>query len=258
MPKDYVQELVEIMAHLRAPDGCPWDREQTHESLKRYLVEESAELFDAMDEQDDEGIADELGDVLLQIVFHCRIGQEQGRFDLQQVARRCCEKMIRRHPHVFGEPRVAVPTDVVDEWDRIKDDESPDAKRTSAVDGVPRHLPALHRAQKTQKRAAKVGFDYPSVDGVLAKIEEELAEVRDALASRDRAKVAEEIGDLLFAVTNLSRFQDHQAEELLHDTVKKFARRFRRLEQLLAASGQRPQDSSLDDLEAAWRRTKQD
>jgi len=256
MSTDYVQQLVDIFAQLRAPDGCPWDREQTHQSLKPYIVEETAELLDAIDEKDDEGMADELGDVLLQIVFHCQIAREEGRFDLQEAARRCCEKMIRRHPHVFGDGAVADASGVVDQWEQIKRTERAGAKRTSAVSGVPRHLPALHRASKMQKRAAKVGFEWPSVDGAIAKIDEELAEVKDALASGSDVEVSEEIGDLLFAVVNLSRFRNQCPEQLLHGTIRKFEERFHCLEELLREQGRTPEQSSLAEMAELWELAK--
>ena len=258
MSKDYVQELVDILATLRAPDGCPWDHEQTHQTLKRYLVEESGELLDAIEDEDDEAIVDELGDVLLQVVFHAQIGKEEGRFDLQQVARNCCEKMIRRHPHVFADTQVADSAGVLDQWEKIKRTEKTGQKRTSAVSGVPRHLPALHRAHKIQKKAAKVGFDWPTIDGALAKIDEELAEVREALLGNDDAAVAEEIGDLLFAVVNVSRFRKHQAEELLHGTVKKFENRFVRMEEILGENGKKPEQCTLEELDALWDQAKKD
>ncbi len=253
---DAVQELVEILARLRAPDGCPWDREQTHTSLKRFIVEETAELLDAIDEGNDDAIVDELGDVLLQVVLHSQIGKEEGRFDLQQVAKRCSEKMVRRHPHVFGTASVQDAAGVVDQWEKIKKGEKIAGARKSAVSGVPRHLPALHRADKIQRKAAKVGFNWPSVDGVLAKIEEELAEVRQALRDEDEQAISEEIGDLLFSVVNLSRFRRHSAEELLHNTIKKFERRFVRIESLLEAEGRRPEDCSLEELDRLWDHVK--
>lgn len=253
---DSVAELVAIIARLRAPGGCPWDHEQTHESLKPCLVEEVGEFLDALDDGDDAAMAEELGDVLLQIVFHCQIAAETGRFTLQDAARVCCEKMIRRHPHVFGETQIADAAGVLDQWDRIKRDEKKTVAPESVLSGVPRHLPALQRAQKMQKKAAKVGFDWPSIDGVLAKIEEELAEVRGALAGGDDAKVAEEIGDLMFSVVNLSRFREHQAEELLHGTVRKFERRFRHIETALRADGRKPEDCTLAELDALWNQAK--
>ena len=255
MPRDWLQELVDIVERLRSPGGCAWDREQTHESLKRYLVEESAEFLDAVDEGDDDAMEDELGDLLLQAFLHARMGAERGSFDIQSAARRVCEKMRRRHPHVFGDAEAETPDAVLRQWDVIKRRERGGAPK-SALSGVPRHLPALHRAHDVQKKAARVGFDWPDVEGVMAKIEEELAEVRDALAAGDPEAVAAEIGDLLFAVVNLGRFRQLLAEELLHGTVRKFERRFQRMEGLLEAQGKRPESCSLDELDALWERAK--
>lgn len=259
-PRDYVRELVGILARLRAPDGCPWDHEQTHTTLKQYLVEESAEVLDAIDEADDQHLAEELGDLLLQIVFHCQIAREDGRFDLQEAARLCCEKMVRRHPHVFGTSEAKDAAAVLRQWETIKKDEKTGGATgtppQSVIAGVPKHLPALHRAHKVQRKAAKVGFDWPDVDGVLAKIEEELAEVRQAIAEGTESKVREEIGDLLFAVVNLSRFRNHVAEEVLHETVRKFETRFQAMERLLAADGKAPDACGIDELERYWQQAK--
>lgn len=259
--KDWVQELVAVMRRLRAPDGCPWDLEQTHTTLKRFLLEESAELFDAIDEGDDAGMLDELGDVLLQVVFHCQIAAEDDRFDLQAVARNCCEKIVRRHPHVFGDREASTAAAVLEVWKDVKWEEAKQQQQQGkaaggTLSGVPRHLPALHRAHKIQKKAARVGFDWPSVDGVVDKIEEELGEVKAALAEGDDEAVSEEIGDLLFAVVNLSRFRDEVAEELLHGTVKKFERRFVRMEELLDEQGRRPGECDLEQLDALWEQAK--
>ncbi|MCF7855145.1 MAG: nucleoside triphosphate pyrophosphohydrolase [Candidatus Pacebacteria bacterium] len=253
----WITRLVEIMAQLRAPDGCPWDREQTHQTLKEFLMEEAAELFDAIDDEDEEGMVEELGDVLLQVVFHSQIASEEGRFNMQDVARVCCEKLIRRHPHVFGESEVNDAAGVLRQWETIKRSEKPN-RRPSAISGVPRHLPALHRAYKMQKKAAKVGFDWPSIEGVVAKIDEELQEVKHALATDDTAAASEEIGDLLFAVVNLSRFQQRVPEELLHDTVKKFETRFRRIEELLEKEHKTPTECTLGELNALWNQAKKE
>jgi tetrapyrrole methylase family protein / MazG family protein len=254
---DYVQELIAIMARLRGDDGCPWDREQNHDSLKEFLAEEAAELFDAIDDRDDEGMCEELGDVLLQVVFHAQIAAEEKRFNLQDIARTVCEKLVRRHPHVFADSDVDNPDAVLKQWDAIKKTEKPnDETRKSALGGVPRSLPALHRAHKIQKKAARVGFDWPSVDGVIAKIEEELAEVREAVADGDEKQLADEIGDLLFAVVNLSRYRKHLAENLLHSTIAKFERRFSFVENKLQAQGLTPEDTNLKTMDEIWNEAK--
>lgn len=252
---DWFRRLVDTMRRLRQPDGCPWDREQTHGTLKEYLAEEAAELFDAIDEEDDIGMKEELGDVLLQVVFHAEIAEEEKRFDVNDVCRECCEKLWRRHPHVFGESRVENADDVLKQWDEIKKDEKQQVP-DSAVSNVPRHLPALHRAQKMQKKAAKTGFDWPSTEGVIAKIEEELGELKAAVEEDNSEAVSEEIGDLLFAVVNLSRYREHLAEELLHQAVQKFDSRFRKMEQYFEERETRLEDCTIQDLEKVWQRVK--
>ena len=253
MQTDYVQELVTILERLRAPGGCPWDREQTHASLKRYLIEECGELLDAIDDGDDGAIVDELGDVLLQLVFHCQIGKEGGRFCLQDAARSECEKMLRRHPHVFGDTQAATADAVVDQWDRLKRGEERHARKASAVDGVPRQLPALHRAQVVLRKAGKTGFEWPDVSGAMAKVREELAEVEEACQSGDRARTAEELGDLLLAVVNLCRWHELEAEDVLQQGVRKFIARFRRLELALQQEGTVLAELSPAALDAKWR-----
>lgn len=255
---DHVQELVGILARLRAAGGCPWDREQTHRSLKRFLVEECGELLDAIDDDSDAGMLDELGDVLLQIVFHCQIAREGGRFALQDVARSECEKMIRRHPHVFGEAPIAHAHEVVGAWERIKHaerrgDDNGEAAH-SAVDGVPRHLPALHRAQKMQQKAARSGFEWPDLAAAMAKVEEELGEVRAAIVAGNQDAVAEEIGDLLLAVVTLCRWQQVEAEDALQQAVRKFEQRFRAMEAAARREGRRLADCDATELLVRWRR----
>jgi tetrapyrrole methylase family protein/MazG family protein len=216
-------------------------------------------LLDAIDADDAAAMVEELGDVLLQVLLHARIGEEEGRFSFADAVESCARKLIRRHPHVFADVEVADADAVLEQWHRIKSREKGGQKVSESVlAGVPRHLPALARAQKVQRRAARVGFDWPSIDGVLAKIEEELAEVKAALRQGDEEAAAEEIGDLLFAVVNLSRFRKEHAEELLHGTVAKFERRFRALEEELAAAGRNLADASLAELDAVWERIKRE
>ena len=259
---DWLDEAVRLMARLRAKDGCPWDHQQTHVSLKRYLVEETAELLDAIDEGDDQALQDELGDVLLQVLFHAQIAAEDARFDVQGVAQRLCEKLIRRHPHVFADRKIDHAEGVVAQWEQIKDQERknrPSQETTpSILQGVPKHLPALHRAYKVQKKAAQVGFDWPQVEGVFDKIQEELAELREAMDLDDKAAVAEEMGDLLFAVTNLSRFLGHFPEEALHKAVRKFENRFLRVEQRLLEQNKTPDMCDLEELDALWEKAKRE
>jgi len=251
---NHLQELVEIMARLRSPGGCPWDREQTHQSLVRYLVEETGEFLDALDENDDTGMVDELGDLLLQIVFHARIAEEEGRFTLQDVARNECEKMVRRHPHVFGDAQADHPQAVVDQWEKIKRTEPGKETRTSALDGVPRHLPALHRAQKILDKVAKVGFRWPNLDGAVAKVEEEWGELREALASQDQEAVGEELADLIFTLVNVGHMAGVRAEEAMQAGLRKFERRFRRLELLVTSEGRTTNGCTPEELARYWRR----
>ena len=243
--------------------AVPWDRKQTHDSLKRYLIEETAELLEAIEEKDDASIKDELGDVLLNVLFHAQIASEEKRFDLQDVAQNTCEKLIRRHPHVFGDTTVNTAEGVVTQWEQIKQTERASKSNendtpASAIHGVPKHLPALHRAYKILKKAAHVGFEWATVDGVLDKIHEELAEVQQAINEGDKKAVAEEIGDLLFAVTNLSRFLDHFPEQTLHDSIRKFEQRFQHLEQQLLSQGKLPQQCDLDELVDLWNQAKRE
>src|SRR5476649_787086 len=199
-----IQQLRAIVARLRAPDGCPWDREQTHASLRAGLIEEAYEVVEAINQSDDANLCEELGDLLLQPVFHAQIAAEEGRFNLDDVARSIVEKLLRRHPHVFGEDRCADSAEVLRKWDDIKRAEKGE-RATSALDGISGGLPALMRAEKVQKKAARVGFDWSEVAPVVAKIREELAEVEAEVSAGAAPKIEEEIGDLLFSVVNLAR-----------------------------------------------------
>ncbi len=251
-----LEELLQIMARLRGPDGCPWDREQTLESLKKNLVEETYEVIDAIDSGDRSQLREELGDLLLQVVFQSQITAEEGAFDFQDVARAIADKLIRRHPHVFGDTTAADADEVLRNWDAIKRREKGDAEPRSAVAGVPRHLPALHKAQQVQSRAARVGFDWKESRDVLNKIEEELAEIKLAMACESAARVRDEIGDLLFAVVNLTRFLGHEAEDVLNQTVQRFTRRFQYIESQVHTAGRQMTDMDLADLEALWQEAK--
>ncbi|MBI1882701.1 MAG: nucleoside triphosphate pyrophosphohydrolase [Chlamydiae bacterium] len=254
--KNWVLELEEIMSRLRAKGGCPWDREQTHETLKKYLIEEAYELMDAIDDQDTHAMADELGDVLLQVVFHSQMAKEKKKFDLQKVARLCCEKLIRRHPHVFGDVKIKDSSGVKKQWEEIKKKEKSGLLRSSLLDGIPRYLPALSQAEKIQKKAAKVGFDWREVDAVVAKVEEEFQEVKEELKRGNKKAIREEIGDLLFSVVNLCRFHEESPEEVLRDTVKKFYKRFGFIEQEAKKTGKKVEECSLEQLEKWWGKAK--
>jgi MazG family protein len=252
-----VETLLGLMERLRAPDGCPWDREQTLLSLRQYLIEEAYEVIDAIEAEDPARHVEELGDLLLQVVFQAQLAKEKNQFEFKDVAEAISAKLIRRHPHVFADVQVSDSNEVLKNWEQIKAGEKKSGPR-SVVEGVPRHLPALQKAHQVQSRVARVGFDWNAAQDVVDKIAEELDEVREALAEGDPDKIREEIGDLLFAVVNLSRFQKMNAEELLGETIKKFTRRFQVVEAKVHASGKKLQECSLTELEAHWVEAKRE
>lgn len=257
-PAAQLARLRAIMHRLRAPGGCPWDAQQTHASLVPHLLEECYEAVDAIRREDWEHLGEELGDVLLQVVFHAELAAEAGRFDLDEVARRICDKLVRRHPHVFGGGAVADAEGVLRQWDEIKRGERGEAARPH-LHGVGKGLPAMLRAAKLQQKAAKVGFDWPDAAGVLEKIAEETAEVEEALGASGGAPdtaVREELGDLLFAVVNLARKLDVNPEEALEAANRKFSARFADMEASLAAAGEVLGTAPLDTLEAHWQIAK--
>jgi tetrapyrrole methylase family protein/MazG family protein len=247
-----IDRLREIVAKLRAPDGCPWDREQTHATLKPHLLEECYELIDAIDDQDDEALLEELGDVLLQVVLHAQMASEDDRFDFDQIADRIADKLVLRHPHVFGDKKLPTSEAVLRQWDVIKRSEK--QERKSVIDGVPRTLPALAKAQKVQVRAARSGFDWPEAQDVLAKIREEISEIE---AANGTDELSEELGDLLFSIVNFARKRGLDAEGILQTATAKFTRRFRAIETLAAKKGIQLSTLSLPDLDQLWEEAKQ-
>ena len=251
-PKN-ITRLLRIMARLRSPTGCPWDREQTHRTIRHNLIEETYEALDALDSGNQAAFRDELGDILLQVVFHSQIASEAGQFDFDGVAQTIAEKLLRRHPHVFGKGRAATSREVLQQWESIKKTEK---KSNSIYAEVPRSLPALLKADKIQRQASRVGFDWKKVNDVVAKVEEELREVKAALASGNRRQVAEELGDLLFATVNLARFEKFDPEDLLNQAVDKFVKRFQQIERVVHKRGQRLEDCSLAELDALWEAAK--
>ncbi len=253
-----IDRLLSVVGRLRSDEGCPWDREQTLESLKQYLIEECYELVDAIDSGDAAHHKDELGDVLLQVVLQAQIRSEQGAFTFDDVASQLADKLIRRHPHVFADVVADTPAEVIKNWEAIKATEKQQDGRKSVVDGIPRHLPSLQRAQRVQVRAARVGFDWDDVSDVICKVEEELAETREALASGDVAHLKEELGDLLFATVNLSRFREINAEEALDAAVKKFVFRFSEVERRIHATGRSLNDCTLAEMDAEWENVKEE
>ena len=256
---DAMARLLDIMARLRDPaGGCPWDLEQTFRTIAPYTVEEAYEVADAIERGDFESLREELGDLLFQVVFYAQMGSEERRFDFADIARDIAEKMIRRHPHVFGGADIKTAAEQTRAWEDHKAAERAVAIREpSALDGVPLALPALTRAEKLQRRAARVGFDWPQAIQVLDKIEEEIAELRAELKGAPGRRTEDEVGDLLFALVNLARHLGHDPEQALRGTNAKFERRFRRIEAELAEQGRSPQDATLGEMEALWVKAKQ-
>ncbi len=255
-----LQRVIEI---LRAPGGCPWDREQTHESLTRGMVEEAYEVVQAIENKDRENLIEELGDVLLQVVMHAQIAAEENDFTLADICNMEAEKMIRRHPHVFGpkaensNEKAGLSVDnVLDMWENIKEVEKTETSVTASMQKIPRHLPALLRSEKVQKKAARVGFDWDDVSGAFEKLDEETAELKEAYAQGDQAHIREELGDLLFAITNISRFLGIDPEDALNATSNKFMTRFGYVESAAQAKGRRLEDMTLAEMDILWEEAK--
>ncbi len=258
MQQGAMDRLLAIMARLRDPDGgCPWDLEQDFASIAPYTIEEAYEVADAIARGDHQHLKEELGDLLLQVVFHAQIASERNLFTFEDVATGISDKMFRRHPHVFGDATIETAEAQTQNWETIKAAERKDKQQSGILADVPTALPALMRAQKLQSRAARVGFDWPDTRGVIAKIREELAEVEEAIEQGDQPHIAEELGDLLFSVTNLARFVDADAESVLRDGNTKFTRRFEAMEAMLAAQEKDIRKLSLEALEALWNTAKE-
>jgi ATP diphosphatase len=262
------ESVVSIMARLRAPGGCPWDREQTFDSIKPYTVEETYEVVEAIDNRDWEELPGELGDLLLQVLFYSQMASEQSKFSIDDVLDRLASKLVSRHPHVFGGVKAETSTDVLRNWDAIKEQEkarkqlgNPVGKDTaSLLDGVSPAMPALLEAQKLGSRASKVGFDWPDVEGLFDKLQEEIAELQGELsqsAEKKNARVEEEVGDLFFVLVNLARHLSVDPESALKKTNRKFRRRFQWMEQQLRGSGKGPDQANTEELEALWQHAKE-
>lgn len=250
-----VEDLRRLVAVLRHPGGCPWDGEQTHESIRRNFIEEAYEVAEAIDEKNPDHLKEELGDVLLQVLFHASIEEDAGRFDLDDVADGICKKLIFRHPHVFGEVSVSGTGEVLSNWEELKRKEKGQATNTDALEAVARSLPALWRAEKVQKKAKKAGFDWPDVSGALDKLSEELEELKIAVA--EGTNVEEELGDLLFSAVNVSRFVKVDTEEALNGATDKFIGRFRKVEEEAARQGRALEGMSLAELDKLWEHAKE-
>ena len=249
--------LLSLMARLRGEGGCPWDREQTRASLKPYLIEEAYEVLQAIDEEDTDHLVEELGDLLFQVVFHSQVAREAGEFTMDDVLERLIAKMTRRHPHVFGDRPVADAREALAQWERIKHGEAErHGSSRSALDGVPRNLPALLRAQRLGAKAGRVGFDWTSWQESWSKTREEMGELEHALSTGDRGRVADELGDLLFSIVNVARLQGIDAEDCLGQAADKFTRRFKEVEAEMRAEGREVANASAQELDRAWEAAK--
>lgn len=263
MGKRRFEELVALMARLRAPDGCPWDREQDARSLRTYLLEETYEVLDAIERDDPRALQDELGDLQLQILFHAQIAAEQGRFTIEDVFTRLHEKLVRRHPHVFGSAQAASAAEVRVNWEALKAAERQahaDTPREgeSQLGGVSRSLPALLEAYQLTRRAAQVGFDWERLESLLGKLDEEVKELRQVLGPEQRERREDEVGDLLFVAVNVARYLGLDPELVLRRANQKFIERFERMERELARQGKRLQDATLKEMDELWERSKQE
>jgi len=257
-----IEKLVSLVERLRGENGCPWDKEQTRETLKPMLIEEAYEVLDALDADDPLELKEELGDLLFQVIFHSQIAREKGEFQLADVINRSHEKMVRRHPHIFGEADLKTTDDVLRNWEDIKAAEkgvqsssNPDSER-SLLDGIPSKLPALHRAHQMTAKASRVGFDWSSLKDILSKLAEEAAELEEAEARKDPEHVADEVGDLLFVAANVARFLGIDPETALGRSNRKFERRFRYMESGIKRQGRELKDASLAEMDALWEEAK--
>jgi len=256
--EDSLNRLVEIMARLRGPDGCPWDREQTLETLKVYLLEESHEVREAMEAGDPAALREELGDLLFQVIFQSRIAEERGWFDIREVAAGIVEKLVRRHPHVFGDSRLSTSREVVRQWEDLKEDERRHGAKGSRLASVPGGLPALLRALRLSEKAARAGFDWENLGQVFDKVREEIAEWEEATRKGDPEHAERELGDLLFSLVNVARRAGFEPEAALQSASTRFTRRFARMEETLERQGRRLEEVSAERLEELWEEAKRD
>lgn len=256
-PGALFERLLDIMHRLRGPDGCPWDREQTRTSLKPYLIEEAYEVLEAIESGGLESLREELGDLLFQVVFHAEIAAERGEFTMAELLERLADKMVGRHPHVFGDATADTPGQALAQWEAIKQREAQAQGRPrSVIDGVPRALPALVRAQRMQSKAARVNFDWPDARAAWTKVEEEVRETSAALTAGDSARLTEELGDVLFSLVNVARLSSLDAEDVLQRAIEKFRRRFTTMEADLNARGTSVGSVSPEELERSWEAVK--
>lgn len=254
--------LVEVMSRLRSEEGCPWDQKQSHVSLKPYLIEEAYEVIEAIDSEKPEALCEELGDLLFQVLFHSQIAKESDAFDIDLVLLTVNEKMTRRHPHVFSKERnqqePLQSQDVLARWEEIKLNEPGNCERKSALDGIPKDLPPLLRAHQLQARASRVGFDWQSPEPVFEKIEEELQELREAIADKEKAEIENELGDLLFSIVNYARFMEINPEDAMRGSMRRFTERFQKVESLAKQHGDELNALTLDEMNRLWEAAKSD
>lgn len=251
-----IDELIEVMERLRGTDGCPWDKEQTPETLVPFIIEEAYEVIAAIDARSQDMLRDELGDLLFQIIFLSQLAKENGDFTMHDVVAASIDKMKRRHPHVFGSADVKTSEEVMENWEKIKKSEGKDRSNGRHLDSVPEHLPALLRAHKVTEKVSRVGFDWENIGGALAKFEEEVVEFKDALDRRDLGSIEEELGDILFSVVNVSRLAEVNPEDALRKTIVKFIRRFHQLERELNRVGKELGDISMQEMDGLWNAVK--
>jgi len=257
MKKVRFEDLVKIMERLRGNDGCPWDKEQNRKSLKPYLIEETYEVLEAIDEGKPEKIKEELGDLLFQILFHAQISKDMGEFDINDLIEKIHEKMIRRHPHVFDKGSISDAKDALAQWEDIKKREKGYEERKSVLDGVPKELPSLLMAHRLQDKAARVGFDWEHIDQVFAKVEEEMDEFRKAFSDKNTDEMENELGDLLFALVNIARFIEVNPEDALRKTISRFIKRFHYIEEEIAKQGRELKNVSLEEMDKLWDEAKE-
>ena len=258
MSQKTLNELISIMERLRAPGGCPWDREQTTESLVPFIIEEAYEVIAAIDARSPDMLKDELGDLLFQIIFLCQLAGEEEQFTMEDVIKGSVEKMVRRHPHVFSDEKAESTKEVLKNWARIKKEERGDGNRDGYLSGIPEQLPALLRAHKVTEKAARVGFDWKDIEGAFGKVDEEIGEFREAIRERDGDGMEEEFGDILFTLVNVGRFAEINPENALRKTIGKFIRRFHFLEEDLRQRGREVASTSPEEMEELWRKAKRE
>ena len=253
-----LRDFIALIDYLRSPKGCPWDREQTHESIRRNVLEEAYEVCEAIDEGKPEHLCEELGDLLMQVILHASMAKDEGRFDMDAISDMACKKLVHRHPHVFGAVQAETPDKVLENWDAIKRADRAQQTAASAMDGISHGLPGLIRSDKIQHKAAKLGFDWPAVGGAMDKLREEVGELQEGIDAGDVENIKEELGDVLFSAVNVARFYKLDSEELMHAACGKFIRRFRYVEEGAAKLGRRLEDMSLEEMEEIYQQGRHD